>query len=108
MKQLTRQNGYTEKMVEEANCIVRTFGSYRLRVRNPGKYFSGSFWFINLTCCVYITARHFGYRYMVLTLILIPFALGHHMFTDIIICLNQVIVVPLIDGMLGSVIPTRT
>ncbi|XP_022001674.1 nuclear poly(A) polymerase 2 [Helianthus annuus] len=35
VKQLTRQKGYTEKMVEEANGIVRTFGSYRLGVHGP-------------------------------------------------------------------------
>ncbi|XP_076932598.1 nuclear poly(A) polymerase 2-like isoform X1 [Bidens hawaiensis] len=35
VKQLTRQKGYTEKMVEEANSIVRTFGSYRLGVHGP-------------------------------------------------------------------------
>ncbi|KAJ9537442.1 hypothetical protein OSB04_030175 [Centaurea solstitialis] len=35
VKQLTRQKGYTEKMVEEANGILRTFGSYRLGVHGP-------------------------------------------------------------------------
>ncbi|KAI3755999.1 hypothetical protein L1987_55810 [Smallanthus sonchifolius] len=35
VKLLTRQKGYTEKMVEEANGIVRTFGSYRLGVHGP-------------------------------------------------------------------------
>ncbi|KAI7742949.1 hypothetical protein M8C21_010420 [Ambrosia artemisiifolia] len=35
VKQLTRQKGYTEKMVEEANGIIRTFGSYRLGVHGP-------------------------------------------------------------------------
>ncbi|KAI3692644.1 hypothetical protein L6452_32465 [Arctium lappa] len=35
VKQLTHQKGYTEKMVEEANGILRTFGSYRLGVHGP-------------------------------------------------------------------------
>jgi len=35
VKLLTRQKGYTEKTVEEANGIVRTFGSYRLGVHGP-------------------------------------------------------------------------
>ncbi|KAJ0608735.1 putative polynucleotide adenylyltransferase [Helianthus annuus] len=35
VKLLTRQKGYVETMVEEANGIVRTFGSYRLGVHGP-------------------------------------------------------------------------
>ncbi|KAL5999649.1 hypothetical protein ACLOJK_037934 [Asimina triloba] len=30
VRQLTRQRGYTEQMVEEANAVIFTFGSYRL------------------------------------------------------------------------------
>lgn len=36
VKQLTRQKGYTDQMVEDANAVVRTFGSYRLGVHSPG------------------------------------------------------------------------
>ncbi|OVA12483.1 Nucleotidyl transferase domain [Macleaya cordata] len=36
VKQLTRQRGYTEQMVEEANAVLFTFGSYRLGVHGPG------------------------------------------------------------------------
>ncbi|XP_020244695.1 nuclear poly(A) polymerase 4-like [Asparagus officinalis] len=32
VKQLTRQRGYTDQMVEEANAVIFTFGSYRLGV----------------------------------------------------------------------------
>ncbi|PSS07392.1 Nuclear poly(A) polymerase [Actinidia chinensis var. chinensis] len=36
VKQLTRLKGYTNKMVEEANAVICTFGSYRLGVHDPG------------------------------------------------------------------------
>ncbi|XP_020264940.1 nuclear poly(A) polymerase 4-like [Asparagus officinalis] len=36
VKQLTRQRGYTDQMVEEANAVIFTFGSYRLGVHGPG------------------------------------------------------------------------
>ncbi|XP_039051099.1 nuclear poly(A) polymerase 4-like isoform X2 [Hibiscus syriacus] len=36
VKRLTRQKGYTDQMVEEANAVIFTFGSYRLGVHGPG------------------------------------------------------------------------
>ncbi|KAK6927324.1 Poly(A) polymerase, RNA-binding domain [Dillenia turbinata] len=36
VKLLTRQRGYTDQMVEDANAIIMTFGSYRLGVHGPG------------------------------------------------------------------------
>ncbi|KAI7734336.1 hypothetical protein M8C21_017041, partial [Ambrosia artemisiifolia] len=36
VKQLTRLRGYTDQMVEDANAVVYTFGSYRLGVHGPG------------------------------------------------------------------------
>ncbi|XP_031125822.1 nuclear poly(A) polymerase 4-like isoform X1 [Ipomoea triloba] len=36
VKQLTCQRGYTEQMVEDANAVIFTFGSYRLGVHGPG------------------------------------------------------------------------
>ncbi|KAH0646652.1 hypothetical protein KY284_034536 [Solanum tuberosum] len=36
VKQLTRQRGYTDQMVEDANAMIFTFGSYRLGVHGPG------------------------------------------------------------------------
>ncbi|GAB4837163.1 Nuclear poly(A) polymerase 4 [Ancistrocladus abbreviatus] len=36
VKQLTRQKGYTDQMVEDANALIFTFGSYRLGVHGPG------------------------------------------------------------------------
>ncbi|MBA0690483.1 hypothetical protein Goari_008154, partial [Gossypium aridum] len=36
VKQLTRQRGYTDQMVEEAKAVIFTFGSYRLGVHGPG------------------------------------------------------------------------
>ncbi|THU47379.1 hypothetical protein C4D60_Mb09t14870 [Musa balbisiana] len=36
VKQLTRQRGYSDQMVEEANAVIFTFGSYRLGVHGPG------------------------------------------------------------------------
>ncbi|RZC00860.1 Nuclear poly(A) polymerase 4 isoform E [Glycine soja] len=36
VKQLTRLRGYTGQMVEDANAIILTFGSYRLGVHGPG------------------------------------------------------------------------
>lgn len=35
VKQLTQQRGYTDQMVEEANAVIFTFGSYRLGVSDP-------------------------------------------------------------------------
>lgn len=32
VKQLTRLRGYTDQMVEDANAVIFTFGSYRLGV----------------------------------------------------------------------------
>ncbi|KAL6215544.1 hypothetical protein ACLB2K_014973 [Fragaria x ananassa] len=36
VKQLTRQRGYSDQMVEDANAVIFTFGSYRLGVHGPG------------------------------------------------------------------------
>ncbi|KAJ1390930.1 polymerase, nucleotidyl transferase domain [Sesbania bispinosa] len=36
VKQLTRIRGYTDQMVEDANAVIVTFGSYRLGVHGPG------------------------------------------------------------------------
>ncbi|XP_020575154.1 nuclear poly(A) polymerase 4-like [Phalaenopsis equestris] len=36
VKQLTSQRGYTDQMVEDANAVLFTFGSYRLGVNGPG------------------------------------------------------------------------
>lgn len=36
VKQLTRMKGYTDQMVEDANAVILTFGSYRLGVHGPG------------------------------------------------------------------------
>ncbi|XP_062164558.1 nuclear poly(A) polymerase 4-like isoform X2 [Alnus glutinosa] len=36
VKQLTRQRGYTDQMVEDANAVIFTFGSYHLGVHGPG------------------------------------------------------------------------
>ncbi|KAJ8555507.1 hypothetical protein K7X08_013003 [Anisodus acutangulus] len=36
VKQMTRQRGYTDQMVDDANAIIFTFGSYRLGVHGPG------------------------------------------------------------------------
>ncbi|KAE8724515.1 Nuclear poly(A) polymerase 2 [Hibiscus syriacus] len=36
VKQLTRVRGYTDQMVEDANALIFTFGSYRLGVHGPG------------------------------------------------------------------------
>ncbi|XP_059641519.1 nuclear poly(A) polymerase 4-like [Cornus florida] len=36
VKQLTRLRGYTDQMVEDANAVIFTFGSYRLGVDGPG------------------------------------------------------------------------
>nr|GFC00138.1 nuclear poly(A) polymerase 4-like isoform X1 [Tanacetum cinerariifolium]GFC02504.1 nuclear poly(A) polymerase 4-like isoform X1 [Tanacetum cinerariifolium] len=36
VKQLTRLRGYTDRMVEDANAVLYTFGSYRLEVHGPG------------------------------------------------------------------------
>ncbi|XP_058115450.1 nuclear poly(A) polymerase 4-like isoform X2 [Magnolia sinica] len=36
VKQLTRQRGYTDQMIEDANAVIFTFGSYRLGVHGPG------------------------------------------------------------------------
>ncbi|XP_010925521.1 nuclear poly(A) polymerase 4 isoform X2 [Elaeis guineensis] len=35
VRQLTRQRGYTDQMVEDANAVIFTFGSYRLGVHGP-------------------------------------------------------------------------
>lgn len=39
VKQLTRQRGYTDQMVEDANAVIFTFGSYRLGVRSEFEVF---------------------------------------------------------------------
>ncbi|XP_065866310.1 nuclear poly(A) polymerase 4-like isoform X2 [Euphorbia lathyris] len=36
VKQLTRLRGYTDQMVEDANAVIFTFGSYKLGVHGPG------------------------------------------------------------------------
>ncbi|KAJ6815890.1 nuclear poly(A) polymerase 4-like [Iris pallida] len=36
VKQLTHQRGYSDQMVEDANAVIYTFGSYRLGVHGPG------------------------------------------------------------------------
>ncbi|KAM1134129.1 hypothetical protein ACFX19_043996 [Malus domestica] len=36
VKQLTIERGYTDQMVEDANAVIFTFGSYRLGVHGPG------------------------------------------------------------------------
>ncbi|CAK9171236.1 unnamed protein product [Ilex paraguariensis] len=36
VKELTRLRGYTDQMVEDANAVLFTFGSYRLGVHGPG------------------------------------------------------------------------
>ncbi|XP_062024117.1 nuclear poly(A) polymerase 4-like [Rosa rugosa] len=36
VKQLTQLRGYTDQMVEDANALIFTFGSYRLGVHGPG------------------------------------------------------------------------
>lgn len=36
VKHLTRLKGYTDQMVEDANAVIITFGSYRLGVHGPG------------------------------------------------------------------------
>ncbi|KAI5422809.1 nuclear poly(A) polymerase 4 isoform X1 [Lathyrus oleraceus] len=36
VKQLTRLKGYTDQMVQDANALIVTFGSYRLGVHGPG------------------------------------------------------------------------
>ncbi|MQM02839.1 hypothetical protein Taro_035619 [Colocasia esculenta] len=36
IKELTRKHGYSDQMVEEANAVISTFGSYRLGVHGPG------------------------------------------------------------------------
>ncbi|XP_058189793.1 nuclear poly(A) polymerase 4 isoform X2 [Rhododendron vialii] len=36
VKHLTQQRGYTDQMVEDANALIFTFGSFRLGVHGPG------------------------------------------------------------------------
>ncbi|CAH8335759.1 unnamed protein product [Eruca vesicaria subsp. sativa] len=36
VKELTHQRGYSDQMVEDANALIFTFGSYRLGVHGPG------------------------------------------------------------------------
>nr|GMC46777.1 nuclear poly(A) polymerase 4-like isoform X2 [Ipomoea batatas] len=36
VKKLTRQRGYSDQMVEDANAVILTFGSYQLGVHGPG------------------------------------------------------------------------
>ncbi|XP_071686226.1 nuclear poly(A) polymerase 4-like isoform X2 [Rutidosis leptorrhynchoides] len=36
VKELTRLRGYSDQMVEDANAVIFTFGSYRLGVHGPG------------------------------------------------------------------------
>uniref|UniRef100_A0A0V0IDC1 polynucleotide adenylyltransferase n=1 Tax=Solanum chacoense TaxID=4108 RepID=A0A0V0IDC1_SOLCH len=36
VKDLTRLRGYNDQMVEDANAVILTFGSYRLGVHGPG------------------------------------------------------------------------
>lgn len=42
MKELTRLRGYTDQMVEDANAVILTFGSYRLGVNCFFLYISGA------------------------------------------------------------------
>ncbi|KAJ0090290.1 hypothetical protein Patl1_12964 [Pistacia atlantica] len=41
VKQLTSQRGYTDQMVEDANAVIFTFGSYRLGAHGPGSDIDG-------------------------------------------------------------------
>ncbi|XP_009622661.1 nuclear poly(A) polymerase 4-like isoform X1 [Nicotiana tomentosiformis] len=36
VKELTRLRGYSDQMIEDANAVILTFGSYRLGVHGPG------------------------------------------------------------------------
>nr|GMC86775.1 nuclear poly(A) polymerase 4-like isoform X1 [Ipomoea batatas] len=39
VKKLTRQRGYSDQMVEDANAVILTFGSYQLGVSKIFSYF---------------------------------------------------------------------
>ncbi|KAL3511732.1 hypothetical protein ACH5RR_024449 [Cinchona calisaya] len=56
VKDITRLRGYTDQMVEDANSLILTFGSYRLGVHGPGADID--------TLCVgpsYVTREDFFY-----------------------------------------------
>lgn len=57
VKQLTRQRGYTDQMVEDANAVIFTFGSYHLGVSRSSvcSFYDES----NPFCFIYSAPRYF-------------------------------------------------